>query len=120
MRRLLLADSWRPHVLEALANAVEGGSVLLHLQPTDNPPPQVRSALAAFSVLGGHVQSLVPGARVTILPQGGGQSQQATVLAAGGGAAGDVSVVTDAGAQQWRSSGRKVSAARTRAVSARC
>ena len=46
LRRLLLADSWRPHLLEALAAAVDGAKDVLQLDPSDDPPPRVRAPLA--------------------------------------------------------------------------
>lgn len=48
------------------------------------------------------MQSLAPGARVSLLAPSSNQPQPATILSSGGGEGGLV-VVTDAGAQQWRS-----------------
>ncbi|KAL1499142.1 hypothetical protein AB1Y20_013653 [Prymnesium parvum] len=101
LRRLLFAENWRPHLLETLVEAVKRGAAQLLDNTLYTPTAEVRNAIAAFSVLGGHVHSLVPGARVSVRSQAAEKNQSGTVVSAGS-TAGDILVVMDAGAQQWR------------------
>ena len=68
LRRLILAETWRETLLAALVGAVQAAPKVLR---QGAPPSTVRDvgvgAIAAFCVLGGHLWSSCPGARVSVL-----------------------------------------------------
>ena len=83
LRRLLLAESWRPTILDALSSALAAVPELIGLE---QPPPTQRwpagfqnprtddlayAAVTAFSVLGGHLWCACPGARVSVASSDG-------------------------------------------------
>ena len=103
LRRLLLAESWRPALLRAIEEGIQATEATLALPPEAPLDHRACAALTAYSILGGHTWCVSPGARVSVLSadEGRANSTGGTVLHGGCGAE-EFSVVLEGAAKGWR------------------
>ena len=107
LRRLLLAETWRPLLFAVIDQAIASAPSLLRHDPYTKADEVAYAALATFCVLGGHIWTAAPGARVAVLAPddtsgASSSSGSGTVLRGDCGAA-DYEIVLDGTARGWRS-----------------